>query len=401
MMSKRIALGPVIALLCVSILLTAVLTGQIVKQNYNAMLAGLPEQASRYEILDELDGILRANYYGSSDNAALRRAVAKGYVSGLPDGYSRYLTAQELQVYQSEAIGDMRGIGVEPGRTAQGRIRVEDVLDGSPAKQEGIAVGDVIMAVDSVPVNASNYDETVQKISGGSRTSVALTVRGKAGERTLTLPTGFEAHSLSDDHYEDVGYLRLTEFYAGTAAQVQQAVDAFQQSGVRGLVIDLRKNKSENVAFAMQTLDVFVPLSEEPAARLVDQKGETVESFMTDAAAVNLPMAVLVSSGTKAAAELFACNLRAFGKASLVGTRTGGLGLVRKAFKLSNGDAVLLCVGEMLPCRGESFNGVGLEPDLVSAEEAQSDALSKDGQFLAAVAALRGEDAETKGETAS
>lgn len=391
-MSKRIALGPVIALLCVCVALTGLITERVVKQSYNAVLAGLPEQASRYEILDELDGILRANYYGSSDNAALRRAIAKGYVSGLPDGYSRYLTAQELQVYQSESIGKMRGIGVECSRTAQNRIRVDDVADGSPAQQQALSAGDVIVAVDAIPVNASNYDEMVQKISGDQRTSLALTVRNNKGERTLTLPTGFEAHSLTEDHYEDIGYLKLTAFYAGTAAQVQQTVDAFVQSGVRALVIDLRKNKSENVAYAMQTLDVFVPLSESPAARLVDQTGETVESFMTDAAAVNLPLAVLVSSGTQAAAELFACNLRAFGKASLVGTATKGLGLVRKAFKLSNGDAVLLCVGEMLPYRGESFNGTGLEPDLAAAQETQADALSKDSQFLAAVAALRGED---------
>ena len=396
-MSKRIALGPVLALLCVAIVLSAVITGTTIKQKYNAMLAGLPEQAARYDILDELEGILRAHYYGNSDNQAMRSAIAKGYISGLPDGYSRYMTAKELRVYQSEANGEMQGVGVQCSRTAQGRIRVDDVIDGSPAQQQGIEPGDVIVSVDSIPVNASNYDEMIQKLKS-DKSSIDLTVRGSEGERTLTLSMGFEAASVVSDHYEDVGYLKLTSFYAGTAAQVKEIVDAFQQSGVQALVIDLRKNNSENVKYAMQTLDVFVPLSEDPAARLVDQTGETVESFVTDAAAVNLPIAVLVSSGTQAAAELFACDLRSFGKATLVGAKTGGLGLVRQAFQLSNGDAVLLCVGEMLPYRGESFNGVGLEPDVAAAADEQARSSKKDSVFLAAVSVLRGESETTEGE---
>ena len=156
-------------------------------------------------------------------------------------------------------------------------------------------------------------------------------------------------------------------------------------------MIDLRKNNSENVQYAMQTLDVFVPLSDAPAMRLIDQNGGVIDSYMTDAAAVNLPIAVLVSSGTQAAAELFACDLRDFGKASLVGTKTKGLGLVRQLFELSNGDAVLLCVGEMLPYRSDSFHGAGVEPDLRAEADEKASALEKDSQFLEAVSLLRNE----------
>lgn len=390
-MNKRIALGPVIALLCISIVLTAVVTRSVVKRTYNEMLAGLPEQAARYEILDELDDVLRAHYYSSSDNAAMRRAIAQGYVSGLPDGYSRYLTAQELKVYQNEAIGEMRGVGIEYSKTSRGQMLVEDVMDASPAAQAGVKTGDVIVAIDSIPMNASNYDEMAQKLKSDKLSSLTLTVRRGGVEHSLTMPMGFEAASVISDHYEDVGYLKLTAFYATTPAQVKTAVDAFLQSGVRALVIDLRKNNSENVQYAMQTLDVFVPLSDAPAMRLIDQNGGVIDSYMTDAAAVNLPIAVLVSSGTQAAAELFACDLRDFGKASLVGTKTKGLGLVRQLFELSNGDAVLLCVGEMLSYRSDSFHGTGLEPDLRAEADEKASALEKDSQFLEAVSLLRNE----------
>ena len=391
-MNRRIALGPVIALLCVSIVLTAVVTRAWVKRTYNEMLAGLPEQAARYEILDELDDVLRAHYYSSSDNAAMRRAIAQGYISGLPDGYSCYLTAQKLKEYQNEAIGEMRGIGVEYSKTSSSQMLVEDVMDASPAAQAGVKAGDAIVAVESIPIDASNYDEMAQKLTSDKLSSLTITtVRNGGAEHSLTMPMGFEAASVISDHYEDIGYLKLTAFYATTPAQVKTAVDAFLQSGVRALVIDLRKNNSENVQYAMQTLDVFVPLSDAPAMRLVDQNGGAIDSYMTDAAAVNLPIAVLVSSGTQAAAELFACDLRDFGKASLVGTKTKGLGLVRQLFKLSNGDAVLLCVGEMLPYRSDSFHDKGLEPDLRAQAGEKASALEKDSQFLAAVSLLRNE----------
>ena len=377
-MNKRIVLGPVIALLCISIVLTAVVTRSVVKRTYNEMLAGLPEQAARYEILDELDDVLRAHYYSSSENAAMRRATAQG-------------TAQELKVYQNEAIGEMRGVGIEYSKTSRGQMLVEDVMDASPAAQAGVKTGDVIVAIDSIPMNASNYDEMAQKLKSDKLSSLTLTVRRGGVEHSLTMPMGFEAASVISDHYEDVGYLKLTAFYATTPAQVKTAVDAFLQSGVRALVIDLRKNNSENVQYAMQTLDVFVPLSDAPAMRLIDQNGGVIDSYMTDAAAVNLPIAVLVSSGTQAAAELFACDLRDFGKASLVGTKTKGLGLVRQLFELSNGDAVLLCVGEMLPYRSDSFHGTGLEPDLRAEADEKASALEKDSQFLEAVFLLRNE----------
>ncbi len=390
-MNKKLPLGIVLTILCLCILVTALLTGFGVRKNYNTLLAGLPEQAARYEILDELDSVLRAHYYGSSDRQAMQRAIAAGYISGLPDGLSRYLTAKELKTYQNESIGEMQGIGATWSRTKNARLLVEDVMDGSPAAQQDIRAGDLIVAVDGIPVDASNYDEMTQKLESDKLTSIELTVRSGTDERTLTLPMGFEAPSVVSENTQEIGYIKLTAFYATTPAQVKTVVDAFVQSGVKAIVLDLRKNNSEHMDYAMQTLDVFVPLSDTAAARLVNQAGETVESYMTDAAAVNLPLAVLVGDGTKAAAELFACDLRDFGKASLIGTETAGVGLVRKVFPLSNKDAVLLCVGEMLPYRSESFNGAGLVPDVRVEPETKTRKLSQDKQYLAAVNLLRGE----------
>ena len=74
-------------------------------------------------------------------------------------------------------------------------------------------------------------------------------------------------------------------------------------------------------------------------------------------------MAVLVNGNTSGAAELFACDLRDFGTAQLIGTKTAGNGTMQKVFELSDGSAVALTVAKIIPYKSESFNGTGLEPD--------------------------------------
>lgn len=389
-MSKKIPLGIFIGLLIIAVAATSVITATYTKNEYNNILKGLPEKAQRYEIIDELDSIINNNYYSNSENKDIEKAIAKGYVSGLPDKYSRYMTADEYSEYQSETNGDMYGIGIAYSKNSKGYIVVDEVFDGSPAKSGGIVEGDVIIAFDSIKIDASNYDEAVEKLEGAKLNSLNITIRRGSEETTLNVAKGYEAKSVSSKTYGSVGYLKISDFYSSTAAQVQQTVDSFISSGVTSLVIDLRKNSGENFNNAMAVLDIFVPMNDtsSPAAKLVDKAGNVIEKYSTTAGEVNLPIAILVSSGTQAAAEMFACNMRDFGKARLVGTKTKGTAFVRKAFVLTTGDAVLLSIGEMLPYKSGSFNKVGIEPDVVSELEEKTNKIEADSQFLAAVSML-------------
>ena len=157
------------------------------------------------------------------------------------------------------------------------------------------------------------------------------------------------------------------------------------------VVIDLRENSSDNYAAAMEILDIFVPMSDSkrPAATVVDGNGSTVKTYTTTAGEVNLPIGVLVSSSTVQAAELFACNLRDFGKAVVFAEKTsGGSAVVTEAFVLSEGSAVLLTTGKVLPHSGVSFDGTGIEPDYLLEKAEAAKNISEDGQFLFAVSVL-------------
>ena len=98
-------------------------------------------------------------------------------------------------------------------------------------------------------------------------------------------------------------------------------------------------------------------------ATAVDKKGEAIETFTSDADSINVSTVILVDKDTSGPAELFACDMRDFGKAKLVGTATKGNGTMQRVYQLSDGGAVKLTVAEIKPYTSDVYNGVGLTPD--------------------------------------
>lgn len=386
-MNKKVSLGITIGILCLAIALSSVITMTIVTKEYNSILKGLPGKIERFEVIDELDKIIGNNYYGNISDENLERAIAEGYISKLGDNYSKYLTGDEFADYVNETQGNMSGIGIEFTKGKKSYIEITDVYDGSPAEAAGLRTGDLIIAFDGIMINSANYSEMVAKLEGDKLTSVNLTYRSDGIDSTVNIVKGYEARSVTTGSHGTVGYLKITNFYPSTATQVDDAVKKLLTSGVSAIVIDVRKNTSTNLDVAMDVLDIFVPMNDNSvsAASVIDENGEIVLKYSTSSGEVNLPMAVLVSSKTSAAAELFAINMRDFGKAEIVGNTTAGKGLKRDVFTLENGDAVLLSVGVIKPYRSDYYNVVGITPDLESELTEKTNKIENDSQFLDAV----------------
>ena len=395
-MNKKISLGAAVSLLILIAALASAVTLGVVEKEYNSILKGLPEKIERYEILDELDDVINNYYYGKSEGSDLEQAIAQGYVAGLGDKNSLYMTADRYKEYLSEVNGDMFGIGAEYTKTKNGYIGITKVYDGSPAENSGLKAGDVIVAFDGIRIDVNNYDEMEAKLLGDKLTSVNIIYNRDGNETNVSVVKGYEAQSVFTDAYNSVGYIEITDFYPSTAEQTQQAIDKFLSSDITAIVVDLRKNTSANYEQAVKTLDVFVPMSDSQraAATVLDENGNVVKTFTTSSGEISLPVAVLVSSETQKAAELFACNIRDFSKGVIVGAgNTRGSVMMQEIFELSKGSAVLLTTGTIMPYKSENLNGVGVAPDYVTEDSPRSDAIEKDSQFLYAVSVLTGEQA--------
>ncbi len=392
-MSKKISLGAAIGLIAVAVTLTIAITMSQASKIYNSLLKYLPEKIQVYSQLEEIGNIIRDNYYTDTDDDDIASALAQGYVGGLKDGYSRYMSADEYSEYSAEIKGQMKGIGISYSRS-KNHVKINEVYEGSPAQISGLAKGDVIVAFDGEEITNDNYDEMVQKLEGDRLSTVNLTYRHSDTEKTVSVAKGYEAQSVSSKAYNEIGYIKISDFYSTTAEQVETAVNKFVLQKAEGIVLDLRGNSSTNFEAAIDVIDVFVPVVEGSGvmASVACKSGD--KTYTSTANSVNLPIIVLVDKSTLGCAELLACDLRDFGKAEIVGQTTAGMGIMQEIYELSDGSALLLSVGEIIPYKSESYNGKGVKPDYEVKNEGKVKDITSDALYLYAASILTQSDGE-------
>ena len=366
-MNKKISLGLALALIFLSVALAVTLTMTFSLQIYNGIIKDVADRSNLYSTVSEIDDLVRENYFGELNENFLNTMVSDGYVEGVGDRYSYYMTANEYADYLDEDKGNKGGIGIIAVYDSQNNnIYVSEVSAKSPAEVQGIKKGDVITAVDSVKVTPSNYEDLIKKLDGEKLTNVQVTFKHGETEKTVSVARGYSAQSVYYSISNKTGYIKVTSFYSTTADQLEKALDYMSKNEVTSVVFDVRNTSTGLIRNAVQCIDMIVPVATEGTGALataVNKDGKTIETFTSDSDSRSFAMVVLVNGNTSGAAELFACDLRDFGIARLVGTKTAGNGTMQKVFELSDGSAVALTVAKIIPYKSESFNGIGITPD--------------------------------------
>lgn len=366
-MNKKISLGLAISLIFLSVALAVTLTMTFSLQIYNGIIKDVADRSNLYSTVSEIDDLVRENYFGELNENFLNTMMSDGFVEGIGDRYSYYMTATEYADYLDEDKGNKGGIGIIAVYDSQNNnIYVSEVSSKSPAQVQGIQKGDVITAVDSVKVTSSNYEELIKKLDGEKLTNVQVTFKHGETEKTVSVARGYSAQSVYYSVTDKVGYIKITAFYSTTADQLEDALDYMSKNSVTGIVFDVRNTNTGLIRNAVKCIDIIAPVATEGTGALataVDKDGKTIETFTSDSDSRSFAMSILVNGNTSGAAELFACDLRDFGIAQLVGTKTAGNGTMQKVFELSDGSAVALTVAKIIPYKSESFNGIGIEPD--------------------------------------
>lgn len=366
-MNKKISLGLALALIFLSVALAITITMTFSMNIYNGIIKDVADRSSLYSTVSEIDDLVRENYFGELNENLLNSMVSDGYVEGIGDRYSYYMTANEYADYKEEEKGNRGGIGIiAVYDSVNNNIYVAEVSEDSPAQVQGIQKGDVITAVDSVAVSSSNYEELIKKLDGEKLTNVQVTFKHGETAKTVSVARGYSAQSVYYSIANNVGYIKITAFYSTTAEQLENALDYMTENSATSIIFDVRNNNTGLIRNAVQCIDIIVPVATEGTGALataVDKEGKTIETFTSDSDSRSFTMSVLVNGNTSGAAELFACDLKDFGMAQLVGTKTAGNGTMQKVFELSDGSAVALTVAKIIPYKSKSFNGVGIEPD--------------------------------------
>lgn len=366
-MNKKISLGLAISCIFLAVALAVSITMMVAMGVYNSMIKDVAQRSGVHSTVSDIDEIVRKNYFGEINENLLKTMISDGYVEGIGDRYSYYMTANEYIDYQEEEKGNKGGIGVIAVYDSKNNnIYVSEVSENSPAQLQGIQKGDVITAVDSVKVSSSNYEELLQSLNGEKLTNVQVTFTHDGKSNTVSVARGYSAQTVYYSINNNIGYIKITAFYSTTAEQLQEALEFMNDKDVSSVIFDVRNNSTGLIPDAVECIDMLVPVATEGTtaiATAIDKDGKSIETFTSDSTSSSLGMVVLVNSNTSGAAELFACDLRDFGMAQLVGDKTAGNGTMQKIFELNDGSAISLTVAKIIPYKSESYNGVGIEPD--------------------------------------
>ena len=420
-MSKRIPLAIAIALIFLFSALTVIVTVSVYLRSYTKTMLLFGEQTKQYEALSELAALVRENYDGKADPAAEQIYTAKGYIAGLGDENSFYLTKEEYDAYMAEQAGLAEGTGIEAQfDSISETLVVISVRRGSPAAQQNIGPGDRIVSVGKSTVTVENYPALLAVLSQNAEKQIQLGLNKaedlplptaeaadpnaqtepapQAPVKTVLLSTGYQSSSVEYSIESAVGYIKLSGFYEQTASEFAAALTSLEESGVTRLVIDVRNLGSANYDAAAAVIDRIVPLATEGTGAIATARtsnGDAVKTFAADTESATFKLAVLVNDRTAGAAELLAVDLKDFSHAVLVGERTAGNAGYRQTFMLEDGSALVLSVAKIYPYISDCYDGEGLTPDVeLVLPGFQKDALGSllpadDAQFQAAVTALK------------
>ena len=363
-MKKKITLSAAITLMFVAMTVTFCLTMIASSRIFEAKVQSVNEKETMYDKISDIDQTVRQNFYASVKDDKVLESMAAGYIAGLADSESKYYSSEEVTHYQQMLDGKIIGIGLEfvKSREDSGYMKVYSVYAESPADIQGIVAEDTITAINGHSTINMSVETAQEMLSGMSGESVTITYIHEGSESSVTLThKAYDAPSVSYQLYDSYGYIKISNFSAKTASELDYATNNLISQGAKAMVIDLRNNSDKDFDSAAQAADVL--LVEGTTMYAVYNDGERKVLYTSDKNGVNSPIVVITNSGTGYAAEMFATMVKDSAGAKSVGTVTMGKGSLQKMFRLPDGSGVELTVATLSPVSSAEYNGKGLAPD--------------------------------------
>ncbi|MBO4327098.1 MAG: S41 family peptidase [Clostridia bacterium] len=315
--------------------------------------------AKLQDIIDFIGSEFALEY--SSDE--LVEGAIDGLVDALGDRYSYYIQPGDYDSYNEYITGTYSGIGISTTFTDDGMV-VSDVFEGTPAKEAGITVGELITHINGVKIDSTSSSQ-VSSMLGQEGVIVKLTVVDLDGiTREVEMKTAvINRQSVYGVGFEDgVYYIRISQFDSDTGDEFNQMLSVAKTAGMKALVLDLRGNPGGYERQADMVADAI--LGEGLIAYSEDKNGTRASEAMSDANEIDVPIVLLVNANTASASELVAGAFRDFKKGTIVGKKTFGkaIGQISRSYS-EDGSGVVLTVATYFTPSGECIHGVGITPD--------------------------------------
>lgn len=324
----------------------------------------------KLEILEDTIGEL---FWKDVDEADLENGLYKGLLSSLDDPYSVYYTNEELIALQQQTEGIYYGIGAYIQDGESGYVQVSGVIKNTPAEESGLMQGDYIYKVNGEDMQGKDKSYVVSKIKGEEHTTVTLTLIREGASEPLDVDVErrkIESPTVEYEMYENgMAYIQITEFDLVTSGQFENAYNQAKTEGMKGLIIDLRSNPGGNLSTVCDIARMILPKG--LIVYTEDKYGKREEYTCKGDNLIQVPLVVLTNGYSASASEILAGAVKDYNIGKLVGTTTFGKGIVQKVINLSDGSAIKLTVSSYFTPNGNNIHGIGIEPDVEVAFDAE------------------------------
>lgn len=315
--------------------------------------------------IEKYKKIIDKYYLGEVDEEKLKEGAIKGYIEGLDDPYTEYISKDEMKDYMEDTMGNFVGIGIYMVKdTENNKIQVLAPIKNSPAEKAGILPGDYIIAVDGIQCTGDDFSTISNKIKGEVGSSVKLDIQRE--DETLSFEIKRENIKVNPVESKllenNIGYIEFSSFDDGTAEDFKSKYEELEKQGITSLIIDLRNNGGGIVDEALEIADYIADKDSVLLYEVDKNNNEEVEKSKNEPI-INMPIVILTNENTASSSEILAGALKDLGKAKIVGTKTYGKGVIQEVISLSDGSGLKITTKKYLTPNRTEINGVGIEPD--------------------------------------
>ena len=316
--------------------------------------------------LSQFRSELEKKYIGEINDEDLIEGAIKGYIAGLGDPYTVYYTKEEMEDIMQETNGNYVGIGIYISLdTEKNAILVLSPIENSPAEKAGIMPGDYITKVDGVSYTGKQLEEASNKIKGEEGTKVTLEIL--RGEETKTLEIERKkvliSHITTKVLKNNIGYIAISDFEGGCADEFREKYLELEKQGITKLIIDIRNNGGGIVDEALEIADMITDKGSTLLITTDKNEKEDITKSTSDPI-INMPIVLLTNQYSASASEILAAALKENGKATLVGTKTYGKGIIQELHQLSDGSGLKITTNEYFTPKHNAIHEIGIEPDI-------------------------------------